>query len=100
MTLRGRRLRERLAADEPDLLFADGFDDAIIGVVDRVGQEAFVIYDARRCIEILMRDNRDMTRANAEEHFSFNVEDSWVGERTPAFLWLSDDDDDDTEDDE
>jgi hypothetical protein len=90
-----RHTRDSLTENDPDLLFADGFDDAILGEVDRVGQEAFVLYDARRCIAILLRDNPDMTREEAEEHFSFNVAGAWVGERTPGFVWLADTDDDD-----
>jgi len=95
-----RHTRDSLAEDEPDLLFADGFDDAIPGVVRRVGQELFVVYDTRRCIASLMRDG--MTREEAEEYFGFNVEGAWVGERTPGFVLLAkaDDDDDDSEDDE
>jgi hypothetical protein len=43
-----RYRREDLADDDPGLLFADGFDGAILGVVERSGQEAFVLYDARK----------------------------------------------------
>lgn len=83
-----RTVREQLAEDDPELLFADGFDDAIVGIVDRVGQDPFVVYDAARCIEILMREDPDMTHEQAEEHFEFNVARAWVGERTPAFVWM------------
>jgi hypothetical protein len=93
-----RNMRESLAEDDPDLLFADGFDDAILGVVRRVGQEAFVLYDTERCIEILMRDGT--AREEAEEYFGFNVEGAWVGERTPGFVSLPEADDEEESDDE
>lgn len=94
-----RITRESLAEEDPDLLFADGFDAAILGLIERPGQDSFVLYDARRCIRILMSDD-GMSREEAEEHFEFNVEGAWVGDRTPAFVWLAparrnDDDDDD-----
>jgi hypothetical protein len=71
--------------DDPDLLFADGFDDAILGVATRCGQPPVVVYDRAKCIEILIAGDPVM-RTHAEEYFSFNVEDSWVGPRTPMFL--------------
>ena len=39
----------------PELLKADGFDEAIIGVVQRMGIQA-ICYDQEKVIEILMRD--------------------------------------------
>jgi hypothetical protein len=69
--------------DDPDLLFADGFDDAILGVAVRCGQPTIVVYDREKCIEILMAHGFP---GDAEEFFSFNVEGSWIGPRTPAYL--------------
>jgi hypothetical protein len=45
---------EQIAEDYPEALTADGFDDAIIGVVERCGQPTLVCYDYDRCVEILM----------------------------------------------
>ena len=39
----------------PELLKLDGFDDAIIGVVQRIGLQA-ICYDTHKVIEILMKD--------------------------------------------
>lgn len=73
-----------LVGDE-ELLFADGFDDAILGTATRCGQPTLVVYDRRKCLALLqMRDA--ITEEEAEEYFSFNVEGSWVGARTPIFL--------------
>lgn len=80
------------ATDDPDLLFADGFDDAILGVATRCGQPTIVVYDRAKCIEILVQEGCiggsrfDWHEEDAEEYFSFNVEGSWVGPRTPAYL--------------
>ena len=72
------------ATGDPDLLFADGFDDAILGVATRCGQPTIVVYDREKCIEIL--ETRGWGHELVEEYFSFNVEGSWVGPRTPAYL--------------
>ena len=63
---------------------ADGFDDAIIGVGQRCGQEDIVVYDQEKCVDILAKD---MPREDAIEYFEFNVLGSWVGEDTPIFVY-------------
>ena len=79
------RLRAWIAAQSPDALLADGFDDAIVGVAERCAQPALVVYDIERCISILMtRDG--MTEDAARECFDFNTLGAWVGEMTPLFL--------------
>ncbi len=78
-------LRQALAEHDDELLFADGFDEAIVGVVERAGQEPYVLYDARRCIALLQREGG--TYEEAADHFSHNVLSAWVGERTPGYVW-------------
>jgi len=79
-------LRERIAESNPEALFADGFEDAIIGVAERCGQPTLVVYDCNKCIEILMK--RDgMEYEEAMEFFTFNTTGAWVGEMTPLFMW-------------
>jgi hypothetical protein len=70
-----------------DILLADGFEEAFIGVVYRFGMEPVALYDRAKCIQILM-ERDGMTWEGAEEFFSFNVEGAWVGDRTPAFAML------------
>lgn len=75
--------REQIAENYPDVLFADGFDEAIIGICCQGPSKAMVCYDRDHCIKILMKD---MSEEEAEEYFEFNVQGAWVGEETPAFL--------------
>ena len=68
-----------------DILLADGFEDAFIGLAERCGQPTIAAYDIERCIEILIQ--RDgMTPEEAVEFFSFNVIGAYAGELTPTFL--------------
>lgn len=78
--------REALAELDPELLCADGLDDAIIGIVHRFGSEPVALYDKALVLKILMADGT--SREDAEEHFSYNVIGAWVGERTPAYADL------------
>jgi len=66
------------------LLFADGFDKAIVGV-SRTFNKLSIAYDTNKCIKILMsRDN--MTQLEAVEYFEFNVVGSYMGQYTPSFI--------------
>ncbi len=65
-----------------EVLVADGFDDAIIGIDDTSMR---LIYSVSKCIEIL---SKDMDEEEAVEYFDFNVRGSYVGEKTP--IWCTD----------
>jgi hypothetical protein len=73
----------KISEEYPELLKADGFDDAILGVVHRMGIQA-ICYDQDKVIDILMGDG--MTYEEAVEYFEFNIAGAWVGESTPFFL--------------
>jgi hypothetical protein len=68
---------------EDEILKADGFDDAIIGIEETSMR---LIYSISKCIEIL---SKDMTEEEAIEYFEFNVNGAYVGEKTP--IWCRDD---------
>jgi len=70
--------------DDADLLFMDGYDTAICGVVSRAGQDDIVCYDLDKVIEISM--HMGMSEDSAYEHFYFNQVGAWVGDKTPCFL--------------
>ena len=68
------------------MLTADGFDDAVIGVLERAGSSSVVLYDAARCVELLVEQG--YTYEEALEHFYFNVSGAYVGPDTPGFAWI------------
>jgi hypothetical protein len=67
---------------EDELLIADGFDGAIIGIDENSMR---LIYSVSKCIDILCED---MDEEEAVEYFDFNVRGSYVGEKTP--IWCTD----------
>lgn len=67
---------------EDEILKADGFDDAIIGIDD---SSMRLIYSVSKCLEIL---SQDMDEEDAIEYFEFNVAGAYVGEKTP--IWCRD----------
>jgi hypothetical protein len=79
-------IRESLAEEwDTDLLFLsdEEFDEAIIGVAERIGQSAVVAYDTTKLVEVL---SRTMSVDEAYEYFEFNILGAYVGERTPMFV--------------
>lgn len=67
-----------------DALYADGFEDAIVGVGHQCHNE-LVVYDYDKCVEILIK-SQDFTYEDAIEWMEFNVVGAWVGENTPVFI--------------
>jgi hypothetical protein len=68
---------------EDEILKADGFDEAVIGVEERTMR---LIYSVRKCIEILVLGG--MPVEEAIEYFDFNTRGAYVGEKTP--IWCDD----------
>ena len=79
--------KEYLKEYYPDLLVLDGFDDAIVGVVRRIGLEA-ICYSEELVLKQLV--NQGMTYNEAIEYYEFNIIGAWVGEHTPLFLTIED----------
>jgi hypothetical protein len=69
---------------EDEILKADGYDEAIIGIDDASMR---LIYSVDKCIQILIEEG--MTEEDAVEHFHYNTKAAWVGEKTP--IWCTDD---------
>ena len=67
-------------------LYADGFDDAIVGI-DYISFPARVIYDKNKMVEILMEKD-DMPLDDAIEFLEFNTWSAYVGEGTPIFAHI------------
>ena len=67
-----------------NMLKMDGYDDCILGIVERCGQEPFYVYDTDLVIENLMRQG--MTEEAAIEFHEYNQAGAWLGEGTPGFL--------------
>jgi len=73
--------------DDREFLKADGYDDAILGVVwgQWNDERDRLAYDTEEILNILQK--RDgMTHEEASEFFEFNIAGSYVGKQTPLFI--------------
>ena len=90
--------KELLGEDDTFTLFADGFDDAFIGL-GRRNHQYIAIYSEPLGLSILTKQAYEACepcmaglrcledhRSEAIEYFEFNVAGAYVGEGTP--LWL------------
>lgn len=69
---------------EEEMLVMDGYDDCILGIVERLGQPPIYCYDKEKVIEKLKSDGR--TEDEAVDFFYFNQAGAWMGDTTPCFL--------------
>jgi hypothetical protein len=84
-------LREDISEINPEALLIDGFDEAIIGMAERINLGPVVAYDVDKIIEILAKDmdselDEDTKTSMAYEYFEFNILGAWVGDNTPIFI--------------
>jgi len=63
-------------------LFADGFDDAIIGF-DASG--FCVVYDYNKCLDVMVKRDK-MSMSEAHEYMELKMVDGFVGDSTPLFV--------------
>ena len=73
-------LKETIGEHNPEALFADGHDHAIMGY----SQDGRVIYSYNKIIEGLIDS---MTHEEAVEYFDFNIGCAYVGEYTPIYMY-------------
>ena len=74
----------------PDLMMLEPrefFDEAIVGVVERINLTAFC-YDTQKVLEIVQsrQYGEGCSPEEALEHFEYNIRGSYVGEHSPVFL--------------
>lgn len=71
-----------------DLLFADNFDNAIIGVSMGISCGTKVVYDAEEMARTLVV-SEGITEQEAWEYLEFNTFNAYVGDNTPIFVSTS-----------
>jgi hypothetical protein len=72
--------REFLFLSEPE------FDEAIIGVAHRIGQEDVIAYDYDKVCEVVAKLIGDDDIMTVMEYVDYNVMGAYVGEKTPIFV--------------
>lgn len=76
------KIEEFAFINEVELLFVDGHDNAIIGIVRKFNDYS-VLYDKNIVIDNIKKDG--CSQEEAEEFFEFNIIGAYLGENTPVF---------------
>ncbi len=63
----------------------DGFDEAIIGMAERINLSHVVAYDVDKMLEIMV-ERDGMTYEEVMEYFDYNILGAWMGEYTPVYI--------------
>ncbi len=78
-------IEENYPHDKDNILLADGYEDAFVGVSETFGSIPKACYDTDKCLNILI--NRDgMEPEEAAEFFNYNTLGAYVGVYTPVFV--------------
>jgi len=82
---------ERIKEEYPEVLLMDGYDDCVVGICHRFGQEPIVAYSRSKVLKKLQMEavkNIDdgLSEDEAVEFFEFNMIGAWVGDQTPCFI--------------
>lgn len=94
--------RDEIAEINPEALMCDGFDEAIIGMAERINLGPVVAYDVEKILNILALDMEvdesdlqegetieNIKYSMALEYFEYNILGAWMGEFTPVFITTS-----------
>jgi hypothetical protein len=76
---------EEIEEINPEALLCDGFDEAIIGMAERINLGPVVAYDVDKMIDIMI-ERDGMTYEDAIEYFEYNILGAWMGENTPVYV--------------
>jgi hypothetical protein len=89
-TERFETIREEIAAIDPEIVLFDGFEEALLGHMQRFtkgGHVTVALYDYDACLQVLV--SRDgMSFEDAVDFFEFNTVGCYAGPLTPAFAHL------------
>ena len=76
---------DSIKESNPDALFADGLEDALIGIHTRFNQPLLAAYSVSKVLQIF-HDRDGMSYDEAREFYDFNVIGAWMGDGTPVFI--------------
>jgi hypothetical protein len=67
-----------------ELLSMNGYDDCMMGICHRFGQEPIIAYDQKKVLAKMI--DQGMTIEEAQEFFEYNQLGAGMGDLTPCFI--------------
>ena len=78
-------IKEKLAYCNPDALFLDGFDAALVGVARRHSMPEVAVYDYGKCVQVMV-DRDGSSHDDGVVYLEYNVAGAYVGENGPILV--------------
>lgn len=82
--LRREHITDLAIALDIQVIFLDGHDDALLGLVDLGDGTTVVAYSTKLILEKLVKDG--MSWDEAIEYFEFNIQGAYFGDSTPVYI--------------
>lgn len=83
---KGGNIKHELQILNPHALFADGFDEALLGYSAEYYSVSRAVYDANKMVEILM-EREGVTEESARSNLEYNTFPAYMGESSPVYVW-------------
>jgi len=72
--------------EDEGVVFADGFDDAIIGIM-RIDGAMRVVYDKWAMVNVMRAQETELSFESVVEFLEYNTWGSYVGPNTPIYMY-------------
>lgn len=79
------RMEDIAEYEDGELLKLDGYDDCVIGIAHRFGNQQVLAYDLNKIL-LKLQERDGMSYEEAVEFFEYNMLGSYVGDRTPLYV--------------
>tara|TARA_Y100000593_G_scaffold74411_1_gene136927 strand:+ start:554 stop:859 length:306 start_codon:yes stop_codon:yes gene_type:complete len=70
---------------DSEFVMVTGYNDCVVGICDRAGNEPFLLYDREKLLEQTC-EQEGWTMDEAVEWHEFNTFGAWYGDMTPGFM--------------
>lgn len=80
-----QKINKYLNEMEESVVLMDGFDEALIGLSQRINEPLLAVYSWEKMIDVcVVRDG--MSHEEALEYIEYNCIGAWIGDQTPIIV--------------
>lgn len=77
-------IKRELMDANPEALYAEGLDDALIGYTINTYANHVAVYSASQCVKVIMKQG--LNELEAEEYLEFNTYCAYMGPNSPIYI--------------
>ena len=88
--MKPEEIKDRIIEYNPEALLITGYDEALVGIVNRCGSSELALYSYKKLVEITQQEGEDMDIIDAIEYVDYNILGAYMGENTPMVIMDND----------